>query len=966
MKLKHLIYVSVLLLFAFNNSLFASGIIKGTITDSTSGEPLYGASVFIMGTGYGSATGFKGEYKIVNIPAGTYTLKVQYVGYNTIQIDVTVLDNKTMNLDFRMSTAVVQGQEVIVTGQAVGQAAAINQQLTSNTIKNVVSSEKILELPDANAAESVGRLPGISLIRSGGEGNKVVIRGLSPAYNSIAIGGVKVPSTDVSDRSVDLSMISSEILAGIEVTKALTADKDADAFGGIVDFRLATARKGGFYSNARVQGGYNALRSDYGNFKTSFILSDRFFDEKLGIIVTSNLERTQRGNDRYTASWSLLRERREGEEFAPMTPTSLGLQYQNNDRRRYGFSALIDYLIPKGSLSLNTFISRRQDKISTQRISYNLNDASIGRTLDNSQSSVEILSSALEGLHNFDFIDINWSVSFSSSESLTPFANSYSFSQAGAFDLKTLPNNPTPNDVFDASTKDLTSAYFNKIDRTGRSSSENSAAYKIDFKLPYSILNFVGYLKFGAKFNHNTRDRVNNSSFRSMYTYYSTKTAIYHPDYGKEGFVFQLVPGTGGRASILNYIDPFFDAGNFMKGEYLFAQGLNEYNLDYLMNKYIADSSMTFQRNASLNNYEVEENIGAAYAMTELNYGNFITILPGIRMERTYAYLTGRKGVVPNDVVELDYQDNPVHDTLGVASYLNWYPMFQVKINPLPWADIRLAYTQSISRPRLEWMLPNVKIDGTSNTVDIGRPDLKPQISHNFDAYLSLYSNKIGLLSGGGFYKDIKDLIYMRNGHKILDATKEGFPANWKGLILNSPENNPRKTEVYGLEFEWQSNLLWLPEPFNSLVINVNYAHVWSKTSYPISFVKTTKIPTYPFLKTTVIDTSRSGKMPNQADDIANFSIGYDIDKFSGRISLTYQGKSLTGIAEREELDSYTSPITRLDLSLKYQFTDNFGLFFNMNNITNDADQSYKQNETFIDNTRYYGMTADIGIIVKL
>ncbi|MCK9282421.1 MAG: carboxypeptidase-like regulatory domain-containing protein, partial [Melioribacteraceae bacterium] len=160
MKLKHLLFISALLFFSLNNSIFASGIIKGTITDSTSGEPLYGASVFIKGTGYGSATGFKGEYSIYNIPAGSYTLKVQYVGYKTIEIDVTVLDNKTTNLNFRMSTAVVQGQEVIVTGQAVGQAAAINQQLTSNTIKNVVSAEKILELPDANAAESVGRLPG--------------------------------------------------------------------------------------------------------------------------------------------------------------------------------------------------------------------------------------------------------------------------------------------------------------------------------------------------------------------------------------------------------------------------------------------------------------------------------------------------------------------------------------------------------------------------------------------------------------------------------------------------------------------------------------------------------------------------------------------------------------------------------------------------------------------------------------
>ena len=56
---------------------------------------------------------------------------------------------------------------------------AINQQLSSTTIKNIVSKNEIQELPEANAAEAVGRLPGVSLERSGGEGNKVVIRGMA-------------------------------------------------------------------------------------------------------------------------------------------------------------------------------------------------------------------------------------------------------------------------------------------------------------------------------------------------------------------------------------------------------------------------------------------------------------------------------------------------------------------------------------------------------------------------------------------------------------------------------------------------------------------------------------------------------------------------------------------------------------------------------------------------------------------
>jgi len=97
------------------------------------------------------------------------------------------------------------------------------------------------ELPDANAAEAIGRLPGISLQRDAGEANKVVVRGLSPKYVNVTLEGLKMPSTDMNDRSVDLSMIQTESLGGVEVNKSLRPDMDADAIGGTVNLRLAKA-----------------------------------------------------------------------------------------------------------------------------------------------------------------------------------------------------------------------------------------------------------------------------------------------------------------------------------------------------------------------------------------------------------------------------------------------------------------------------------------------------------------------------------------------------------------------------------------------------------------------------------------------------------------------------------------------------------------------------------------------------
>ena len=115
----------------------------------------------------------------------------------------------------------VEGEEVTVTAQARGQVSAINQQINSSTIVNVISEEKIQELPDANAAEAIGRLPGVSITRSGGEANKVILRGLSDKFTTVTIDGIKIPPTDADSRGVDLSIVSQDRLRALNSSRRL-------------------------------------------------------------------------------------------------------------------------------------------------------------------------------------------------------------------------------------------------------------------------------------------------------------------------------------------------------------------------------------------------------------------------------------------------------------------------------------------------------------------------------------------------------------------------------------------------------------------------------------------------------------------------------------------------------------------------------------------------------------------------
>ena len=280
-----------------------TGGISGKVTDKSNGEDLAWANIIITGTSLGTSTDLDGNYIIRNVPVGKYTVKVSYIGYAEEVAEIVVVENRRTETNFELQYGdAIEGEEVIITAQASGELQAINQQLSSNTITNIVDESKIKELPDANAAESVGRLPGVAIQRSGGEATKVTVRGLSPKYNAVTINGVEVPATGANDRSVDLSLISSNMLSGIEVIKAALPDRDANSFGGTIDLKLGEAKPGGSFS-VSLQGGYSQYRDIYGNYDFDISYSNRFFNDKFGVIASVQSEEYDRSADKFSGNY---------------------------------------------------------------------------------------------------------------------------------------------------------------------------------------------------------------------------------------------------------------------------------------------------------------------------------------------------------------------------------------------------------------------------------------------------------------------------------------------------------------------------------------------------------------------------------------------------------------------------------------------------------------------------------------
>ena len=331
--------------------------VQGYVRDAKTGEPLLGATVMFVGTSMGAATDMKGKYIIPNVPPGNYTIKVIYIGYEEWKSAITVA-GENFQQDFKLDPVGVMGTEVVVTAQAAGQNAAINQQLSSTQIVNVVSAAKIQELPDANAAESVGRLPGVFVLRSGGEGYEVAIRGLQPKYNEVTIDGIKMGASDASDRSTDLSMISSDMLEGIEVKKTVTADMDADVIGGVVNFdmREAQVKETGIPEfSLLAQGGYKDLPdalNKYNNYKYVGSVEDRLMNDRLGVFAQIDIDRRNLTANELSASYNHL-----ANSTTQYITNELSLFYLPSDRQRYNGALNLDYKLPEGRISFINFVS---------------------------------------------------------------------------------------------------------------------------------------------------------------------------------------------------------------------------------------------------------------------------------------------------------------------------------------------------------------------------------------------------------------------------------------------------------------------------------------------------------------------------------------------------------------------------------------------------------------------------------
>ena len=216
------------------------GIIAGRVTDTT-GAVLPGAQITLPVAAVSTVSDSIGEFRFIGMLPGSYKLTVSFVGFESFSTDVTLQAGQVARVNAVLKVA-SKNEEIMVTADRPhGEAEAINLQRTSDNILDVLPSDVIRSLPNANVADAVGRLPGVTLERDEGEGKYVQVRGTEPRLNNVTVDGVEVPAPEDSVRQVKLDTIPSGIVEAVEVNKTLSANQDADAIGGTVNLRTKTA-----------------------------------------------------------------------------------------------------------------------------------------------------------------------------------------------------------------------------------------------------------------------------------------------------------------------------------------------------------------------------------------------------------------------------------------------------------------------------------------------------------------------------------------------------------------------------------------------------------------------------------------------------------------------------------------------------------------------------------------------------
>jgi TonB-dependent receptor len=212
-----------------------TGRVIGRVLDAQSGAGLTDVTLRVVGTTLGTTSGVDGRFSLT-VPAGVVSIQARRLGYaakTVTGIDVTAA--KAVEQNISLSGATVQLEAVSVTAALERGSVneALDRQRTSTGIVNGITSEQIARSPDADAAQAVQRVSGVTVQ----DGRYVFVRGLGERYTTTSLNGARLPSPEPERKVVPLDLFPSGLIQSVTAAKTFTPDLPGDFSGALVDIK---------------------------------------------------------------------------------------------------------------------------------------------------------------------------------------------------------------------------------------------------------------------------------------------------------------------------------------------------------------------------------------------------------------------------------------------------------------------------------------------------------------------------------------------------------------------------------------------------------------------------------------------------------------------------------------------------------------------------------------------------------
>lgn len=934
--MKNFISLLMLMLGIFSASAQKNGVISGKITENENNFSLPGATVKIAGDNRYAISDQIGDYEFLNVPAGTYTVEVVYIGYQMQTGQVTVEEGKTATLNLVLSTDAQNLQEVVIIGdRGKGQSRALNQQKNNRNITNVISADQVGRFPDANIGDALKRVTGVTMQNDQGEARNIIIRGLAPSLNSVTINGDRIPSAEGDNRNVQMDLIPSDMIQTIQVNKTLTPDMDADAIGGSVNL-ITRATPNGQRISATVAGGYGPIR-EKGIYTAGLVYGNRFANDKLGVVLSGSINSNDYGSDNVEAAWAR-------DDAGNVFVDESDIRKYEVQRIRRSFSAAADYKFNANhAIYANAIYNWRDDRENrfartvTLSPEYAADEITItgftGDIVRQSKGGIDsnrnqnrrledqrVQNYSLRGEHLLSpSVDMDWSVNYAKAREHRPNERYIAYIQEGIDILSDISNPRKP--FFTPLGEDLSATSLDELSENEDDTYEEEWGARLNVRFPLSIIpSQKGRLRVGGRLRLKEKTRNNNFFAYSPVSGMETMADVNTVYFDGNGFN----PGN-------QYVPGLFTSPAYLGQLQLANPDLFEAEAD--PSEYLAV------------NYNAKENIYAGYVRWDQDFSNKFSMILGLRVESTKIDYTG------NRVLNEEELDGSINTS---NSYTNVLPNLSFRYEAAQDLILRAAFTTALARPDYYKLAPYVDIIAEDRAIGAGNPNLDVTYSYNVDFMAEKYFKSVGILSAGLFYKNLNDFIYTFNN---ADFTTADFASNFPDQANPIPvgENwefiqsrNGDKVDVYGIEASFQRQLDFLPGRFlKNFGVYLNYTYTHSKAN-----------------GITDEDGNQRNnvELPGTAPHMFNTSLFWENKKFSARISGNFTSDYLDELGSDEFNDSYYDRQFFLDANASYKITSKIRVFAEANNLTNQPLRYYQGISSRTKQMEYYQARFNLGL----